>query len=124
VVINKGADGMYSRSSNGVSVPIGQKISVKSVTQAGTTITVNGTGFSTLTAINFFNNQGGMVVNLGGNGARGAPKIPLAVAGATRFSFSKPAAAIPGPSYVQAINPPFTPFTSSGNDPGGGFSLK
>jgi len=25
---------------------------------------------------------------------------------------------------VQALNPPFVPFTSSGNDPGGAFTLK
>ena len=48
-----------------------------SVTQAGTTITVNGSGFSTLTVINFFNAQGGGVVNLGGLKPGGTPKIPL-----------------------------------------------
>jgi len=35
-----------------------------------------------------------------------------------------PAKAIPGPSYVQALNPPFVPFTSTGMAPGGAFKLK
>ena len=41
-----------------MSAPIGAQISVTSVTQVGSIITVNGTGFSTLTVINFFNKQG------------------------------------------------------------------
>jgi len=124
VVINKGADGKFSRSSNAVSVPIGEKIAVTSVTQADGTITVNGTGFSTLTVINFFNRQGSKLVNLGGFGAGGAARIALTVAGPNKFTFSKPAGSVPGASYVQALNPPFVPFTSSGNDPGGAFTLK
>ena len=31
---------------------------------------------------------------------------------------------MPGPSYVQALNPPFVPFTSSGNTPNGALMLK
>ena len=58
VVINKGADGDFSKSSNAVSVPIGAAITVTSVTQSEGTVTVNGTGFSTLTVINLFNRQG------------------------------------------------------------------
>ena len=30
---------------------------------------------------------------------------------------------MPGASYVQALNPPFVPFSSSGNGPGGALSL-
>jgi hypothetical protein len=123
VVINKGADGHFSKSSNAVSVPIGQAITVTSVTQVGGTITVNGTGFSSKTAINFFNTQAGVVKNLGGLIA-GKPAIPLAIVNDTRFTFTKPAGAVAGSSYVQALNPPFVPFTSSGNDPGGAFTLK
>ncbi len=124
VVINKGADGKFSRSSNAVSAPIGQRIAVTSVTQAGATITVSGAGFSTLTVINFFNAQGSRVANLGGLGVGGAARIPLIVAGPSKFTFSKPAGSVPGASYVQALNPPFVPFTSSGNAPGGAFTLK
>jgi len=40
------------------------------------------------------------------------------------MTFTKPAQAVPGLSYVQAVNPPFTPFTSSGSGPGGSFTLK
>ena len=124
VVSNKGADGQYSKKSNAVSVPIGEKISVLSVTQAGGTITVNGTGFSTLTVINFFNTQGAKVVNLGGLGPGAKPLIPLTVASPSKFSFARPAGAVAGASYVQALNPPFVPFTSSGNGIGGAFILK
>jgi hypothetical protein len=93
------------------------------VTQLGSTITVNGKGFSTLTVINFFNTVGGGVVNLGGTTAKGTPKIPLKFVNSGRFTFTKPGLARPGPSYVQALNPPFVPFTSSGNGPGGSFVL-
>jgi hypothetical protein len=45
---------------------IGGQVVVSSVSQSGTTITLNGSGFSLLTVINFFNKQGAKVVNLGG----------------------------------------------------------
>ncbi len=124
VVSNAGSAKSYSKRSNAVSVPIGQRISVTSVTQSGSVITVNGTGFSTVTVINLFNTQGTAVVNLGGYNSGGRANIPLTVIGPTRFTFNRPAAAQPGASYVQALNPPFVPYSSSGNDPGGGFSLK
>jgi hypothetical protein len=124
VVINKGSDGKFSRSSNAVSVPIGEKIAVTSITQTGATITVNGAGFSTLTVINFFNTQGSKVANLGGLGTGGAARIPLIVTSPGQFTFVRPAGAFPGASYVQALNPPFVPFTSSGNASGGAFTLK
>jgi hypothetical protein len=124
VVSNATASRSYAVKSNAVSAPIGQGISVTSVTQSGTTITVNGTGFSDLTVINFFNTQGGGVVNLGGLNSRGAPAISLTLANPDQFTFTSPAGAVSGASYVQALNPPFVPFTSSGNDPGGAFTLK
>ncbi len=105
-------------------MPIGARILVTNVTQAGTTLTVDGTGFSTLTVINFFNTQKGGTVNLGGLTAAGAAKIPIHLISSTRFTFTKPAGAVAGQSFVQALNPPFVPFTSSGNDPCGAFPLK
>ncbi len=123
VVSNAGAGKTYSKKSNAVSAPIGAKISVLSVSQAGSTITVHGTGFSPLTVINFFNKQGAMVVNLGGLGTGGIAKIPLTLINDTTFQFTKPGGSVPGSAYVQALNPPFVPFTSSGNDPGGAFTL-
>ncbi|HEY2104772.1 MAG TPA: hypothetical protein VGH29_03245, partial [Candidatus Binataceae bacterium] len=122
VVGNKGATGTYAVRSNAVSVPIGARIAVTSAIQSGTRVTVDGSGFSRLTVINFFNLQGSRAVNLGGIRG-GAPAIPITVAGSTRFTFTVPSGAIPGPAYVQALNPPFVPFTSSGNDPGGAFIL-
>jgi hypothetical protein len=122
VVINKGADGKFSKQSNAVSAPIGARISVTSASQTGPIVTVNGTGFSALTVINLFNLKGTKVVNLGGL-AGGAPVIQITLVSATRFTFTVPAGAAAGPAYVQALNPPFVPFTSSGNDPAGAFTL-
>ncbi len=114
VVSNKGDNGTYIRKSNAVSVPIGASITVISVVQAGTTIQVSGGGFSSLTVINFFNPQPTGVVNLGGNKPDGSHRIPLMLMSDRSFSFNTPAGALAGPSYVQAINPPFVPSTSSG----------
>jgi len=124
VVSNAGSAADFAKKSNAVAVPIGAQLTITSVTQAGSTITVNGTGFSTLTVINLFNAQGGVAVNLGGLGAGGVPKIALTIVNDTRFTFSKPAKAVAGAAYVQAINPPFVPFTSSGNSAAGAFTLK
>jgi hypothetical protein len=107
VVSNRGTDGEYSKKSNAVSVPIGQLVSISSVSQAGSTIMVNGTGFSTLTVINFFNAQASGVVNLGGLDARGKPKIVLTIINSDKFTFAVPVGAVAGASYVQAVNPPF-----------------
>lgn len=76
-------------------------------------ITVDGAGFSTLTVINFFNSQGAKSVNLGGLRPDGKPKIRLAFINENKFTFIKPAGAVAGRSYVQTLNPPFVPFTSS-----------
>ena len=122
VVINKGADGKFSKQSNAVSAPIGARISVTSVSQTGSIITVDGTEFSALTVINLFSLKGTKVVNLGGL-AGGAPVIPITLVDSTQFTFAVPAGAAAGPAYVQALNPPFVPFTSSGNDPAGAFTL-
>jgi hypothetical protein len=125
VVSNKGTAGTYSMKSNAVAVPIGAAISVSSVSQSGDTVRVDGTGFSTLTVINFFNSQPDGVVNLGGLKPDGTPKLPLTIVNDTQFTFSVSSAlVVPGLSYVQALNPPFVPFTSSGEDPGGAFTLK
>jgi hypothetical protein len=124
VISNATAAKTYLKKSNAVSAPIGEKISVTSVTQVGGIITVNGTGFSSLTVINLFNSQSGGVVNLGGLGGGGSPVIPLTLVNSDKFTFTRPAAASAGPSYVQAFNPPFVPFASSGNAPGGAFTLK
>jgi hypothetical protein len=124
VVSNKGSTGAFSQKSGAVSVPIGQKISVASVIQTGTVIAVKGTGFSVLTVINFFNQQGVITANLGGLKSNGTPKIPITVLSPAQFTFTRPSGALPGPAYVQALNPPFVPFTGSGNAPGGAFTLK
>ncbi len=123
VISNKGGDGTYGGKSNAVSVPIGASITVISVVQSGARIQVMGTGFSSLTVINFFNTRPAGMVNLAGNKADGSPRIPLMLMSDRSFSFSIPAGAVPGPSYVQALNPPFVPFTSSGNAAGGVFVL-
>jgi hypothetical protein len=121
VVTNQGS----GKKSNAVSVPIGARIHVLKVSQVVSLITVDGTGFSTRTVINFFNTQpDDTVKNLGGLMPNGHPKIPLTFVNENLFTFMVPAGANPGASYVQALNPPFVPFSSSGNDPGGAFTLK
>lgn len=62
-------------------------------------------------------------LNLGGVDAAGKPKIPLTMDGDSRFTFKVPADALPGEWYVEAVNPPFLPFSSSYTDPGGAFVL-
>ena len=107
-----------------MSVPLGARINVTKVTQSGDTMTVDGTGFSTLTVINLFNAQAAETVNLGGLNPDGTPQIPLTLVNSTRFTFTLPAGAVAGPAFIEALNPPFLPFTSSGNDPCGAFTLK
>jgi len=81
-------------------------------------VTVNGTGFCTLSVINLFNGS----TNLGGY-AGGRARIPLNVISPNRFTFTVPAGAVSGVSYLQVINPPYIPFATSGNGPEGGFNL-
>jgi glucose/arabinose dehydrogenase len=109
--------------SNTVSVVFGAQLRIDSVVQNGSTITVTGAGFSSLTVISFFNLQGNAVVNLGGLVNGGQSLIPLAVQSSSQFTFEVPSGAVSGPSYVQALNPPFIPFTSSGNSPNGALNL-
>jgi len=108
--------------SNAVSVPIGALLTITSISQSGNTVTVNGTGFSTVSVINLFNAQGGGAVNLGGLGASG-PNVPLNIVSPTQFTFTVPAGAVSGPSYIQVLNPPFIAYSSSGSDPDGAFNL-
>ena len=123
VVSNKGATGVQPEEQRGLGADRQRDHPVSFGDAGASTITVNGTGFSTLTVINLFNMQGGGVVNLGGLKPGGKPKIPLTFVNANQFTFTRPAGAVAGSSYVQALNPPFVPFTSSGNDPGGSFTL-
>jgi sugar lactone lactonase YvrE len=109
--------------SGAMSVPIGPLISITNVSEASSTVTVTGTGFSTLTVINLFNKQGASVVNLGGLDSNGNAKIPLTFINENSFSFTAPAGTVAGQAYVQALNPPFIPFTSTGNDPDGAFTI-
>ena len=102
-----------------VFVPIGDPPTITTVSQSGTTITVTGTGFANGAVVNFFNKQAnGSVVNLGG------PGLVATVQSAAHLTFAVPSGAVAGPSYVQIVNPPFIAFTSSGNDPDGGFTLQ
>jgi sugar lactone lactonase YvrE len=111
------------RESGAVSTSIGKRISLASVSQTGTTVTVTGEGFSTLTVISLFNRHGTTVVDLGGLTAGGQPKIPLTLVSSQMFTFQVPADAQTGAAFVQALNPPFIAFSSSGNSPNGGFII-
>ncbi len=123
-VTNAGADHLFKFKSNAVAVPILALPAVTSVIQAGNTITVTGNGFIPGSVLNFFNLQPcGGVVNLGGADATGHSNIPLTISSLTMMSFTVPAGAQKSPAYVQIVNPPFVPFTSSGTGPGGAFTL-
>ncbi len=52
------------------------------------------------------------------------PRIPIKLINSTKFSITLPAGAVPGAAFIEALNPPFLAFTSSGNDPCGAFTLK
>jgi outer membrane protein assembly factor BamB len=130
VISNRGAKGDYAIKSNAVSVPVGAGVTVSGVKQTGCTVAVNGTGFAVsgmglppFTVINLFNRQGDVAVNLGGLTAAGNPKIALKVGSANHFTFSPAGVGFePGASYVQVLNPPFVPFSSSGNTANGAFT--
>jgi ELWxxDGT repeat protein len=109
--------------SNAVSAVIGAVPTIAGVSAAGGTVTVTGTGFSPVSVINLYNLQGGGVVNLGGFGPGGAARIPLTVVSDTQFTFPRPAGAVAGPAFVEVLNPPFIPFSSSGSDPDGAFTM-
>ncbi|MDG2305954.1 MAG: S8 family serine peptidase [Candidatus Binatia bacterium] len=109
--------------SNAVSVPIGDALDITSISQAGTTVTVNGTGFSALSVINFFAQTAGGVANLGGLDGGGASNIPLTIVSENQFTFEVPATAQAGAAYVMVLNPPFIPFSSTTGDAEGAFTL-
>jgi sugar lactone lactonase YvrE len=108
--------------SNPVSVPIGERIRLDSLSQNGFNITVNGAGFSVRTIISFFNAQAGGVVNLGGI-VNGLSRIPFTLQSPNQMTFAVPDGAVDGPAYVQLLNPPFIPFTSTGSAPAGAFTV-
>jgi hypothetical protein len=95
---------------------IGAPVTVNGVGLSGRTVTVDGTGFSTLTVVNFFNEQGARTVNLGGFDSNGDPRIPLTLVDSTRFTFPLPAGVFSGSAYVQVLNPPFVPSSSSSSN--------
>jgi ELWxxDGT repeat protein len=109
--------------SNAVSTIIGARPAITSVSLSGTTVRVSGAGFSSLSVINLYNTQGATVVNLGGFGPGGVAKVPLALLSDREFTFRRPASAVAGPAFVEVLNPPFTPFSSSSSDPDGAFTF-
>jgi hypothetical protein len=109
--------------SNTVSVVLGARLAIHSVAQSGGIVTVSGAGFSAASVIALFNLQGGAVVNLGGFAPDGSPRIPLTIVSPAELRFAVPAAAVDGPAYVQVLNPPFIPYSSTGNDPDGAFVI-
>jgi hypothetical protein len=110
------------RASNAVAAVVGATPTITGIAVSGTTVTVTGTGFCTLSIVNLFNLQGGSAVNLGGLGP-GGPLVPLTIVSDTQFTFERPAGAVAGPAFVEVLNPPFIPFSSSGSDPDGAFTM-
>jgi len=104
--------GSSFRDTHGKPPGFGQGISITSVSQNGTNITVDGRGFSLLTVISLFTSRDGQIVNLGGFRSGWAPVIPTTSVAENRLTFTKPPNAT-GTAYVQALNPPYTSSTSS-----------
>jgi YVTN family beta-propeller protein len=106
--------------SNSVSSVAVARPSITSVSVSGDTVTILGAGFSPLSVINLFNLQGSGVVNLGGLSGS-TPNIPLTFVSDTELRFPRPTGAQSGPAFVEVLNPPYIPFSSSGNDAQGAF---
>jgi hypothetical protein len=107
-----------SVASQTVFVPVGDPPTISSISQNGSTITVNGTGFANGAALNFF------VHTVGGGMANDGPGLAVTVLSTVQLQFTLPGGTAPGAAYVQVINPPFIPLTSTGNDPHGAFVLQ
>ncbi len=122
--------------SNAVSVPLVAALSVTSIIDNGTGIAVNskpavlnggtlavsGTGFSTLSVINFFTVGG---TNHCGLSVGGTALCPITLQSDTDFTVQRPASmdGYSGPAFIQVLNPPFVPFSSTGEDPDSAFTL-
>jgi hypothetical protein len=91
------------------SVVLGARLSITRVSQVGSIITVAGTGFAPVSMVNLFTL----------NGAYGGATVPVTVLSSTQLSFTVPSGAAGGLAYVQVLNPPFIPYTSTGSDPDG-----
>ena len=92
-------------------MPVGARITVTSVIQAGSTITVNGTGFSSLTVINFFNRG----LHLGGLGTY--PNIPLTLIDSTQVTFTKPSGSVAGAGLRAGAQPALPNIYQFGDGP-------
>ena len=114
------------RASNIVSAPLGALIRIDAVDLTGRSVHVTGAGFSALTVVNLFATRQDTAdtVNLGGLSPGGQPRIPLTSVTATSFTFELPSHAAAGAAFVEALNPPFIPFTSSRvRSQAGGFAI-
>jgi hypothetical protein len=107
--------------SNAVAAVIGATPTITGVVVSGSLVAVTRTGSSTLSVINLFAKLRGVLVNVGGLGPAG-PRSPLSVVGDTRLTFTRPIGVDEGPAFVEVLNPPFTPFSTSGSDPDGAFT--
>ena len=121
IVRNRGG---HRKQGNPVTVTIGDRISVTAVTQSGSTIIVSGAGFTPQTIIKFRNSLDGRFVELGGLDPGGKANIPITYVGPNLLSFEVPDGAVAGPTYVEALNPPFAAYSSSKGAPGEEFYLR
>ncbi len=82
---------------------------------------MEGAGFSTATVVNLYCGQ--PFENLGGLDKAGRPVLHLEIDGDSELRFVVPRKAKAGACYLEALYPPFLPFSSSYTDPGGAFIL-
>lgn len=93
------------------------------VTGSGKVVEVTGTGFTAETVVNFFAETSSGNRNFGGVDESDRPLLSVRLVSPEKLTFDRPAEALAGPAYVMAVNPPFSPTDSSGDGPGGAFTL-
>ena len=123
IIVSNASGGTYSAKSNAVSVPLGTRITVTKEIQSGDLLTVEGTGFLS-DGNQLLQRAGGRDGQFGRTERRRQATDTAHCDQFDQVQLHDSNGAIAGPAFIQALNPPFLAFTSSGNDPCGVFTLK
>lgn len=94
----------------GVAARISEPVSIERITLEGSSVIVEGSGFSSRSVLNLFADQEEGMILLGGHDPDGRPRIAFTLSGPRRLSFVLPARAAYRPAYLQIVNPPFLSF--------------
>ncbi|HEV3112537.1 MAG TPA: class I SAM-dependent methyltransferase [Candidatus Binataceae bacterium] len=80
---------------------------ITAVRQASRTLILSGGGFSARTVINFFCNQNGRLMNIGGLTPDGGVRLPIKADGPNQLRFDLPGTVEAGEVTIEACNPPY-----------------